>query len=145
MGFTLELQSTLDAWARAKVYQYGVHIVALEVEGDLQLRAEIRGEVTLQATIVNGAAAVVVQPVIIDAKLALHELHIRRVSDARGPIIRELSDGVRAIVEDELNGPQLAARLNRAIEKKRDRLVFAASDLIAEGWWPGASNSRGTP
>ncbi|HEX6962629.1 MAG TPA: hypothetical protein VF175_12225 [Lacipirellula sp.] len=138
MGFTLELESKLDAWARAKVYQYGVHLIALEMEADLRLRVEIRGEVGLQATIVNGAAAMAVQPVVTDAKLALDELNIRRVSEARGPIVRELSDGVRGILEDELNGPHLAAKLNRAIEKKRDRLTFAAGDLIAQGWWPAS-------
>lgn len=136
MGFTLELQSKLDAWARAKVYHYGVHLIALEMEADLRLRVEIRGEVGLQATIVDGAAAVAVQPVVTDAKLALDDLNIRRISEARGPVVRELSDGIRGVLEDELNGPQLTAKLNRAIEKKRDRLTFAASDLIAEGWWP---------
>jgi hypothetical protein len=124
MAFTLELESKLDAWARAKVYQYGVHIIALEVEGDLQMRLQIHGEIALQATVVSGAAAIAAHPVVTDAKLSLDEFRIRRVSDARGPIVRELSDGVRSIVLDELNGPQLTAKLNRAIEKKRDRLVF---------------------
>jgi hypothetical protein len=44
---------------------------------------------------------------------------------------------MRSLVENELNGPQLTAKLNRAIEKKRDRLTFAPADLIASGWWPG--------
>jgi hypothetical protein len=130
MAFTLELESKFDAWARAKVYQYGVHLIALEVEGDLQMRVQIQGEIALQATAVNGAAAVAAIPVVTDAKLSLDELHIRRVSDARGPIVRELSDGVRSIVEDELNGAQLTAKLNRAIEKKRDALVFAPASLL---------------
>ncbi len=130
MAFTLDLESKLDAWGRAKVYQYGVHVIALEVEGDMQMRLQIDGEIALQATVVNGSAAIAVQPVVTDARLALDEFHLRRVSDARGPIVRELSDGVRSIAEDELNGPQLAAKLNRAIEKKRDRLTFAPADLM---------------
>jgi hypothetical protein len=130
MAFTLDLESKLDAWARAKVYQYGVHVIALEVEGDMQMRLQIDGEIALQATVVNGSAAIAAHPVVTDARLALDEFHLRRVSDARGPIVRELSDGVRSIAEDELNGPQLAAKLNRAIEKKRDRLTFAPADLM---------------
>jgi hypothetical protein len=130
MAFTLELESKLDAWARAKIYQYGVHIIALEVEGDLQMRIQIEGEIALQATAANGAAAIAAHPVVTHAKLSLDELRIRRISDARGPIVRELSDGIRSIVEDELNGPHLTAKLNRAIEKKRDRLVFAPASLV---------------
>ncbi|MBA3480338.1 MAG: hypothetical protein H0T51_00850, partial [Pirellulales bacterium] len=136
MAFTLTLDANLDVWSRAKVYQYGVHLIALEVEGDMKLHLEIHGEVGLQATVAGGAAAIAVQPLIHDAKLSLEEFHIRRVSNANGPIVRELSGGVRSLVEDELNGPQLAAKLNRAIDKKRDRLVFAPADLLKSGWWP---------
>jgi hypothetical protein len=131
MAFTLELESKLDAWARAKVYQYGIHVIALEVEGDLQMRLQIHGEITLQAAMANGSPAIAAHPVVTDAKLSLDEFRIRRVSDVRGPIVRELSDGVRAIVEDELNGPQLTAKLNRSIDKKKDRLIFSPSDLFA--------------
>jgi hypothetical protein len=63
MAFTLELESKLDAWARAKVYQYGVHVIALEVEGELQLRLQIHGEIALQATAVSGAVAIAAHPV----------------------------------------------------------------------------------
>jgi hypothetical protein len=136
MTFTLTLDAKLDAWCRAKVYEYGVHLGALEVEGDMRLHLEIHGEVGLQATVAGGAAAIAVQPLIHDAKLSLDEFHIRRVSNANGPIVRELSGGVRSLVEDELNGPQLTAKLNRAIDKKRDRLVFAPADLLKSGWWP---------
>lgn len=136
MAFTLELDAKLDVWSRAKVYQYGVHLIALEVEGDMRLHVEIHGEVGLQATAVDGAAAIALQPVVLDAKLILDEFHIRRVSNAHGPIVRELSGGVRSLVEEELNGPQLTAKLNRAIDKKRDRLAFAPADLLKSGWWP---------
>ena len=139
MGFTLELDAKLDAWSRAKVYQYGVHLIALEVEGDMQLHVDVRGEIGLQAAAVNGAAAIAVQPIVHDAKLVLDELHIRRVSNAHGPIVRELGDGVRSLVEDELNGPQLTAKLNRAIDKKRASLVFTPADLLKSGWWPLSS------
>ncbi len=68
MAFTLTLDANLDVWSRAKVYQYGVHLIALEVEGDMKLHLEIHGEVGLQATVAGGAAAIAVQPLIHDAK-----------------------------------------------------------------------------
>jgi len=136
MGFTLQLDATLHAWSRAKVYQYGIHLIALEIEGDMRIRLQISGEVGLQAAMVAGAPAMAVQPVVNDARLSLEDFRLRRVSNAHGPLVHELSDGVRRIVEEELNGPQLVAKLNRAIDKKRDRLVFSAGDLLKSPWWP---------
>jgi hypothetical protein len=136
MGFTLELDATLDAWCRAKVYQYGVHLIAIEVEGDVKFHLQIRGEVGLQATAVDRAAAIAVLPLVQAATLTLDEFQIRRISNANGLIVRELSGGLRSVIEDELNGPQLTAKLNRAIDKKRDELVFAPTDLVKSGWWP---------
>ena len=140
MGFTLELDSRLDAWCRAKVYQYGVHLIALEAEGDVKLHLQIRGEVGLQATADKGAAAIAVQPLAHAATLTLDEFQIRRVSNANGPVVRELSSGLRSIIEDELNGPHLTAKLNGAIDKKRNKLVFAPADLLKSGWSPLTRN-----
>jgi hypothetical protein len=47
-----------------------------------------------------------------------------------------LCEGAAGIIEDELNGPRLTEKLNRALEKKRDRLVFAPADVIGSAWWP---------
>jgi hypothetical protein len=129
IAFTLLLDAKLEAWCRAKTYQYGVHLGAFEVEGDMRLHVEVHGEVAITATTANGALAFAAQPVVRDAKLSLEELHVRRVSNARGPIVRELCEGAAGIIEDELNGPRLTEKLNGAIEKKRDRLMFAPADF----------------
>ena len=73
-----------------------------------------------------------------DAQLTLNEFHIRRISDAQGPLVRQMSDGIARVVENEISGAALTAKLNRAIEKKRDRLVFAPAELLKSQWWPSA-------
>jgi hypothetical protein len=149
MAFALHIEAKLDAWARAKVYQYGVHLAALEIESDMQLRFDLAGEVGLRFAMVDGSPGFTVQPVVTDARVHLAEFHLRRVSNARGPLVQELSSGVRRIVEDEINGPSLTARLNRAIEKKRDRLTFGAGELLKSEWWQlsrtAESTSAATP
>ncbi|MCC6491927.1 MAG: hypothetical protein IT424_02780 [Pirellulales bacterium] len=132
--FTLRIDASLAAWARAKVYEYGVHVVAVEAEGDARVTLEISGEVVLQALVVERAPAVAVRPLVRDARLTMHELRLRRISNARGPIVRQLGDGLARIVEEEVNGPGLVAKLNRAIEKKRDSLTFSAGDLLKSPW-----------
>lgn len=134
VAFTLCVDAKLDAWARAKVYQYGVHLIALEVEGDMRSILEISGEIGLQVTTVDGAPGMAVDLVATDSRLQLEDFHIRRVSEARGPIIRELSGGVRRLVEEEANGPRMVEKLNRAIDKKRDKLVFSTADWLNSSW-----------
>jgi hypothetical protein len=134
IGFTLRIDAKLDAWARAKVYRYGVHLIALEVEGDTRMVLDLSGEIGLQVTTVDGAPGMSVDPRVTDARLQLDDFHIRRVSEARGPLVKELSGSVRRVIEEEANGPQLVEKLNRAIDKKRDRLVFSTADWLKSPW-----------
>jgi hypothetical protein len=127
-GFTVTLDARLDAWAQAKVYQYGVHLIALTLEGDLRVRVIVEGDVGLRVQTTGGAPGVAVDPVIRNARIEIDELNVRRVSSAHGPVVKQLGDGMRRYVESELNGPRLTEKLNRSIDKKRDRLVFNPLD-----------------
>lgn len=135
-AFTLHVETPIDAWARAKIYNYGVHLIALEVEADARLRLDIDGEVGVRFGAEGNAATVAVEPVVTDARLNFDHLNIRRVSNAHGPLVDELGGGVRRLLEDELDGPKLTAKLNQAIDKKRDRLAFSTADLLRSSWWP---------
>lgn len=145
VNFTLRIDARLDAWARAKAYEYGVHLIALELEGDARVTLEIVGEITLAITAVDNSPAIAVLPSVQEARLSLNEFHLRRVSNAKGPLVRELGDALRQLVEDEINGPALTAKLNRAIAKQRDRLVFGAGELLTSEWWPMASAPQPPP
>jgi hypothetical protein len=134
VNFTLRIDAVLDAWARAKVYEYGVHLIALEAEGDARVTLVIDGEIALAVTAAGNSPAIAVQPQVHDARLALHEVHLRRISNARGPLVRQLGDDLAKLAADEINGPPLVARLNRAIDKKRDRLVYSASEVFQSDW-----------
>jgi hypothetical protein len=136
VGFTLVLSAKLDLWARAKVYQYGVHLIALEVEGQTGFDLAIDCEVGARLKRDNDDARVAVEPKVHGASLTLHDFRLNRVSDAKGPLVRELSKEIRKLVERELQGPKLTAKLNRAIEKKRDRLEFSLPGFVNSSWWP---------
>ncbi|MEQ8837838.1 MAG: hypothetical protein RID07_13615, partial [Lacipirellulaceae bacterium] len=124
IGFTLKVATTLDAWARAKVYNYGVHLIALEIVGDLRVELDLDCELGFTASKVKDKPGLALDPRITDARLKLVELNLRRVSNAKGPLVRELGDALRKHIESELTGPKLTKKLNRAIDKKRDRLVI---------------------
>jgi hypothetical protein len=84
----------------------------------------------------DGKSRVAIDPSVMDARLTLREFRLDRISDAHGPLVAELGEEVKKLVEAELQGPTLTAKLNRAIDKKRDRLEFSLTGLVNSSWWP---------
>ena len=144
VALTLRIDARLDAWSRAKVYQYGVHLIALEAEGDLHVRLDVNCEIGIQLTAEHGLPGMQVDPHVVDARLDIVDFRLRRVSNAHGPLIRELGDGIERLVQRELTGPKLTAKLNQAIEKKRDLLALDPGDMLEAVHNPekGASPAR---
>jgi hypothetical protein len=130
VAFTLFVSTKLHGWARAKVYEYGVHLGAYEAEGDATVRLWIDGEIAIEAAPAEYLVGIAVRPHVSNARLAIDDFHVTRISDVSGPIVRELGDSLRGVIEDEINGPKLVEKLNRSIEKRRDRLVFTPEMLI---------------
>lgn len=139
VGFTLVLSAKLDLWARAKVYQYGVHMIALEVVGQTDFDLALDCEVGVRLKNEGDDSDVAVEPQVADARLTLRDFRLNRVSDAKGILVRELGEEVQKLVERELQGPKLTAKLNRAIDKKRDRLEFSLPGFVSSSWWPLAN------
>ena len=133
IALTLSVAARLHGWARAKVYDRGIHLIALEAEADSSIRLSLDAEISLESVpTTSWLPGVAIRPVIKDARLALDEFRLTRISDLRGSIARELGDGLRHLIEDELTGPKLAAKLNRSIEKRRDRLQFTPDMLLGD-------------
>jgi hypothetical protein len=128
---TLQIDAKIDVWARAKVYEYGVHVIALEVEGDTHVRLVIDGELGVRIQSIDGLPGMVLDPKANASRAVLENFHIRRVSNANGPLVRELSDSVRKLLAEELQATDLTAKIKRAVEKKRDRLALSPSEWVA--------------
>jgi hypothetical protein len=139
VAFTMLINAKLDARGSAKVFQYGVHVITLVVEGDTEIELALDCEVGAQVGFVAGLPSVTIEPQIVDARVDLAEFHLRRISKAKGPLVKELSSSLRRQIEHELKGPKLTAKLNRAIEKNRDHLELSINDLLDSSWWPLAS------
>ena len=139
VGFTLVLSAKLDLWARAKVYQYGVHLIALEVEGQTAFDLSLDCEVGARLKKIDDVTSVAVEPLVAEARLSLHDFRLNRVSNAKGFLVREIGEEVQNLVERELQGPKLTAKLNRAIDKKRDRLKYDLPGFVNSSWWPLAN------
>ena len=127
---TLFVTAKLHGWARAKVYNRGVHLIALEAECDTAVRLWLDVEVAIESAPSSYLVGLAIWPQVTAARLKLDDFRLTRVSDVKGPLVRELGDGLRHLIEDELDGPRLAAKLNRSIEKRRDRLQLTPERLL---------------
>jgi hypothetical protein len=124
-ALTLVITARLHGWARAKVYERGIHIIALEAEADSTIHLSLDAEISLESVeTASWLSGVAIRPVITDARLTFDDFRLSRISDLRGSLAQELGNGLRHLIEDELTSEKLTAKLNRAIEKRRDRLQF---------------------
>jgi hypothetical protein len=129
IAFTLFASTKLHGWGRAKVYERGVHLIALEAEADAKVSLWLDCQIALEApaSLLTGIA---VRPQVTSARMKLDQFQLTRISDVSGPIVEELGDGLKHLIEDELNGPKLTAKLNHSIDKRRDQLVFTPQMLL---------------
>ena len=131
IGLTLSVNAKLHGWARAKVYDRGIHIIALEAEADTSVQLLIDAEIALESVPTTSyLPGVAIRPLVTDARMKLDNFRLTRISDLRGSLAHELGDGLRHLIDDELTGPKLVAKLNHSIEKRRDRLIFTPTMLL---------------
>ena len=132
-ALTLSIAAKLHGWARAKMYDRGIHLIALEAEADASIRLSLDAEIALEPVpTTSWLPGVAIRPVITDARLTFDEFRLTRISDLRGSAARELGNGLRHLIEEELTGPKLTAKLNRSIEKRGDRLKFTPDMLLGD-------------
>jgi hypothetical protein len=130
-ALTLFVAAKVHGWARARVYESGVHVVSLEAEGETSIRLWLDAEIEV-ATVPTSSfiPGVELRPVITDARLKFDDFRLKRISDLRGSAARELGDLLRDALEKELRGPKLVAKLNRSINKHPERLRLTPDKLL---------------
>lgn len=131
LALTLRISARLHGWARAVVYERGIHIISLEAEGDATVRLRLDAQIAIERiTSKYYLPGIAVRPHVNDARLKLDDFQLTRISDLRGPVARELGEGLRRLIEDQISGPRLAEKINRSLEKRRDRLEVTPDKLI---------------
>ncbi len=135
VAFTLAVQADLSLWGRAKVYERGVHLIALEIVGHTTMNLTLDCEVGVDLESEDLIPALVISPQVTDARFGLSNFRLERISNADGPLVKELSNSIERWIEDELHGPKLVEKLNKAIDKRRDSLRLSPEHLLDSSWW----------
>ena len=142
IALTLNVAAKLHGWARIKVYESGVHIIAVEAEGDTTVKLSLDATIGVRTLLQDGYLPVVeIDPIVAGARLNFKEFELRRISNVRGAFAHEVGILLREAVEDELKGPKLAEKINASIKKHPERLRFSP-EILAE---KGAKKAKAQP
>ena len=133
VALTLNVAAKVHGWARAKIYDRGIHVIALEAEGDTGIRLSLDANIGVQSvksdSVLPGYA---IDPLVTDARIKLEDFQLTRISDVRGALAHELGIVLREAAEDELKGPKLADKINASINKHHDRLELKPEMLLGK-------------
>jgi hypothetical protein len=131
-GFDAEISAPLEVFGRLSQWNLGVQLVSLSADCDA--RAKLTASLAVRLKLDSSGKLVpdvLIEPEIVSARLELDDFRLRRLSQAHGPLVKLMGKEAREVIEDELaerNG-ELAAKLNRQIAKKQDKLRLSLSDL----------------
>ena len=130
-----ELATPLDFAARVERWNLGVQLYSVEISGHMKIRLSLRGRLSSYPDYSVLPPAIVIDPVVDSAELHLDEVNVDRVSKIGGEVAETWGEIAEKIVEEifleDING-KLHAKLNKAIDKKRDRLRFSAAEWVSQ-------------
>lgn len=129
-ALTIVVDGKFKGWAQARVYNRGVHVITLTTEGMTTLTVRADFEMSITATPADFFAGIQLSPVATSAHVDIRDFELNRVGELHGSLARELGSGLKRVIQKELDGPKLVTKLNRAIDKKRDRLKVSPDALL---------------
>jgi hypothetical protein len=136
VAFELTVDARLGAFGRLSEWQYDVQLYSLSAEAEARIRLWISFELSARLDTDTFPPDVVIQPMVSDAKLQLVDFRLHRISDADGPLVKQLGKGISEILEDELRKRRgkLVKRMNLQIAQNEDDLRFSLTRLYNSGW-----------
>jgi hypothetical protein len=136
VGMQITAVASVKAMGRQVLWEKGLQLYSLSAEADARVRLTAETAVATQLDPTKLPPDVYLKPEVTAAKLEILEFKLRRISDLDGPLVRALSKTVRKELEDKLaaDNAKIVAKLNKAIDKKEDRLKLSAADLVKLNW-----------
>jgi hypothetical protein len=136
VGFDAQVDAALDVFGRLAQWERGVQLFSLSAEATAVVRLRIGCSVAMKLDPTRFPPDVRFQPQVESADLQLVHFRLRRISQASGPVVRELGSAIRDVVESKIadRRGQMVKRINRQIEKRQDDLRLSIHDLLASQW-----------
>lgn len=135
-AFDVVADGRLAAFGRLSQWVKGVQLVSVSADADARVQMRISFEMTMRLDFNKLPPDVLLSPRATQADIRLVEFRLRRISDAHGPLVKELGDSLRHVLNDELEDRRhkLAEKINAKLDKSRDKLRLSPHDLLSSKW-----------
>jgi hypothetical protein len=135
VAFDVIVDAQLFVTGRLSEWVHGVQLYSFSAEADATVRLVMQCEVGLEFLATHFPPEVRLVPRVTAADLELRQFELRSISDAHGPLVRKLGDGLHDILQDEIRErrEKLVSKINRAIAKPGRELRLSLHDFLSEG------------
>jgi len=146
--FSAQIDTHVDFTVQQERWNLGTKLFSMSIKGDASLRMIVDGDIGFAFDLTRVPPDVLADPHIAATQLSLLRLKVDRISKIGGDVAEAVGDLAERIIQDEYLPSQQAKiteRLNRQIDRRRDRLRFGASDWLMQTLPPNAVSSDPAP
>jgi hypothetical protein len=135
-GFDLVCVARLACTGRISQWRRGVQIVSFSGDADAKVRLTTHCELKMSFAPGTFPPDILLSPKVTSADLQLQEFELQRLGIADGPLVYQLGELLEEGLQDYLaeNRVKLAEKMNKQIDKKRDKLRIPLSKLTTSKW-----------
>jgi hypothetical protein len=134
--FRMSLRAPLIARGQTAQWALGVQVFSLGAEATAEVELVVDGSCRVLPAATAFGPTLRLDPHVDAAALTLHSFRLDRIGRAKGDVAEELGEALETVVRQrvEASGDRVAAKLNAAIEKRRDRLVLTLPEFRRSSW-----------
>jgi hypothetical protein len=136
VGIDITVLASLQVFGRQSLWERGVQLISISAEADARVKLWAHAEVATRMDLTRFPPDVILDPEITAARFEIPDFRMRRIGQARGPVVRSLSHTTREVLEEKLaeDNAKLVAKLNRAIAKQEKKLKLSLADVMSSKW-----------
>lgn len=134
--FRMSLRAPLIARGQTAQWAFGVQVFSIGAEATAEVELVVDGSCRIVPAATAFGPTLRLDPHVDAAEMKLHSFRLDRIGQAEGDIAEELGEALESIVRQQVesSGDRIAAKLNAAIEKRRDRLVLSLPEFRKSSW-----------
>lgn len=132
MQLTMACQVPLHAFGRMSQWQRDVQLISLSINADATVRLEVDAEIGVEVSPLVFPPVFQFMPQVQRATVQVVEYKVHRISQLRGPLAKEIGDGLRGMLDERLRdfNERLPSKMNAQLDKQRDKLQLSISQSI---------------
>ena len=136
VGFSASFRTPLQVLARASHWERDLQLYSISAQADATVKLSVDCEMSMKVNATRFPPDIQLVPAVTDARLQVEHFRLNRVSQLRGPLVRELGEEAHDILQREINKrrEKLTSKLNKQIEKNQSKLTLSLADLGRSQW-----------